>query len=144
MDPLLAFLKQGMSPNKLALTVAFGAIWGMFPIIGTNTVICIATAFVFKLNQAAIQIVNYAMYPIQIALLIPFVQLGFWLTGGDSSAYELDEIWTVMEQDRWRAFQSLGEVVWMAVIGWAIGALGLFFTLWASLKVVFQRVASKD
>lgn len=139
--PLLAFLQQGMSPDKLAMTVAFGVMWGTFPIIGTNTLICIATAFVFKLNQAAIQVVNYAAYPLQLVLMLPFIKLGFWLTGSDSSAYELDGIWEVIQEDRWKAFQTLGEIVWMAMAGWTMFALVAFFGLWFSLRLVFAKMA---
>lgn len=141
--PLLVFLQQGMSPNKLAMTVGFGVIWGTFPLIGTNTLICIATAFAFKLNQAAIQIVNYAVYPLQLALLVPLIKLGFWLTGKDSSAYQLDGIWQVIQEDRWKAVQTLGEIVWMAVTGWSVFALIAFFGLWLSLRRVFARMANK-
>ena len=54
LDPLLALLKQGMSPNRLALCVALGIVIGNIPILGVSTLICAAIALVFRLNLPAI------------------------------------------------------------------------------------------
>jgi len=44
--------------------------------IGTTTVICLAAAFSFRLNVVASQIANHAMFPLELALVIPFIRLG--------------------------------------------------------------------
>ncbi len=142
--PLLGFLKQGVSPEKLSLTVAFGAIWGTFPILGTNTIICIGTAMAFRLNHAAIQLVNYAMYPIQLALIIPFIKLGIWITGQNALNYTFDEIWEIMKADQWRAFQTLGEILWAGLLGWLIFAVPLFLLLRFLLTPVFKRLVKEQ
>ena len=140
-EPVLSYLQQGMSPSKLAMTVAFGFIWGIFPVIGTNTLICIATAFVFKLNQAAIQIVNYAVYPLQLVLMLPLIKLGFWITGSDSTAYALEGIWEELQEDRWAAFETLGEVIWMGIVGWAVFASVMFFIVRFVMEQIFKRLS---
>ena len=38
--PLIAQLKQGVTPEKLALTVALGLVLGIFPILGATTLLC--------------------------------------------------------------------------------------------------------
>ncbi len=138
--PLLGFLKQGISPTKLALTVAFGAIVGTFPILGTNTAICIGLALIFKLNQGAIQLVNYGMYPIQLALIIPFIQLGMWILGEDAVDYTFDEIWTILKEDQLEAFKTLGIVLWAGVLGWFLFAIPVFFGALFGLKPIFQKM----
>ncbi len=75
----IAFLKQGLSPRKLALCVALGCVLGVFPVLGSTTILCAAVAWVARLNQPAIQTVNYLIYPLQWALLIPFYRMGQWL-----------------------------------------------------------------
>ncbi len=69
-------LTQGMSPRRLALTLALGAALGMLPAVWGSTLICALLAFRFKLNQAVIQAANYLVYPVQIALFVPFYRLG--------------------------------------------------------------------
>jgi hypothetical protein len=49
---------------------------GINPIIGTTTVFCLAAAFSFRLNLVASQIANHAMFPLELALVIPFIRLG--------------------------------------------------------------------
>jgi uncharacterized protein (DUF2062 family) len=68
-------LQSGLMPAKLSLTICLGASVSMMPIPWT-TVICALLAARFRLNLAAIQAVNYLCYPLQIALFIPFCQLG--------------------------------------------------------------------
>jgi uncharacterized protein (DUF2062 family) len=75
-DPLLAQLRQGTSPEKLALSAAVGFTLGCFPVVGVTTTLGVAAAVVFKLNHAAVQVANYAAYPLQIALLYPLFRLG--------------------------------------------------------------------
>jgi len=61
--PILDLLQQGVTPEKIALSVALGAAIGVFPALGWTTILCAIVALVWKLNLPAIQIINYFMYP---------------------------------------------------------------------------------
>src|SRR5262249_31861133 len=74
--PIIELLRQGVTPEKMALSLALGVALGVFPALGWTTTLCAIAALVLRLNLPAIQIVNYFMYPAQIALLIPFFRLG--------------------------------------------------------------------
>ena len=63
------WLRHGMSPRRLALTLALGFAIGCIPMVGVPTVLCAALAILFGLNQPAIQAANYAAMPLQIDLL---------------------------------------------------------------------------
>jgi uncharacterized protein (DUF2062 family) len=75
------WLRQGISPRRLALTLALGFAVGCIPVVGIPTLICAALAVALRLNLPAIQAANYAAMPFQIALILPFVRLGGWLSG---------------------------------------------------------------
>lgn len=81
--PLTAQLRQGITPEQLALTLALGAVLGVFPILGATTALCAVAGVALRLNQPAIQLVNYLMYPLQIALLLPFYRAGEKLFGAE-------------------------------------------------------------
>jgi uncharacterized protein (DUF2062 family) len=66
---------MGASPEKLAWSIATGLLIGINPILGSTTVLCLAIAFVFRLNVAASQIGNHIVYPLEILLVIPFIRL---------------------------------------------------------------------
>ena len=74
--PILALLRRGATPQRLAWSLAAGLLIGVNPLIGSTTIACLALAFVFRLNIAASQITNHLAYPIQLILVIPFIRLG--------------------------------------------------------------------
>lgn len=74
--PIKAQLAQGITPEQVALTLALGAVLGIFPILGASTLLCAGVGVWLRLNQPLIQLVNYLAYPAQIALLLPFYRAG--------------------------------------------------------------------
>src|SRR5215472_18851503 len=74
--PILDLLRQGITPEKIAQSLAFGLVLGVFPVLGSTTILCALAAIIFRLNLPAIQLVNYFVYPLQLALLIPFIRFG--------------------------------------------------------------------
>ena len=79
--PILQLLTQGITPEKIALSLAFGIMLGVFPVLGTTSLLCLIAALVFRLNLAAVQLVNLLVNPLWFALLIPFVRVGERLFG---------------------------------------------------------------
>lgn len=74
--PIFALLRMGASPRKLAWSIAVGLLIGINPVLGSTTVVCLAAAFILRLNVAASQLANHAVYPFELLLLIPFIRLG--------------------------------------------------------------------
>jgi uncharacterized protein (DUF2062 family) len=71
-----AWLCKGVTPFRLALTLALGFAIGCIPVLGIPTVLCAGLALGFGLNLPAIQAANYAAMPLQLVLILPFVRLG--------------------------------------------------------------------
>ena len=73
--PVLALLRMGASPEKLAWSIAAGLLIGINPILGSTTILCLAVAFIFRLNVAASQLGNHIVYPLELILVIPFIHV---------------------------------------------------------------------
>lgn len=73
------WLRQGVSPDRLALTLALGFAIGCIPVVGAPTILCAVLALALGLNLPAIQAANYAAMPLQLVLIAPFLRLGAWL-----------------------------------------------------------------
>jgi hypothetical protein len=73
-------LRQGITPRRLALTLALGFAIGCIPVVGIPTLVCAGLALALKLNLPAIQAANYVVMPLQLLLIVPFMRLGAWLT----------------------------------------------------------------
>ena len=117
-DKLLAFLTRGLTPERLALCVALGIALGLVPALGTTTLLCTLAAFVFRLNLAAILLVNYFVYPLQLALLIPFIRAGEWLFGAKPLDLSLGLIQRMLEADLWHTVFGLWTAILRAVMVW--------------------------
>jgi uncharacterized protein (DUF2062 family) len=75
-EPLSGFLTQGLSSQKLALSLAFGITLSTFPVLGVTTILCTLAALTLRLNMPVIQFANYLAYPLQILLLVPYYHIG--------------------------------------------------------------------
>ena len=75
--------QHGVTPRKVALTLALGSVLGIFPILGASTPLCAIVGIWLRLNQPIIQLVTSLVYPVQLVLLIPFYRAGERLFGAD-------------------------------------------------------------
>jgi len=73
--PVFALLRMGASPENLAWSIAAGLLIGINPILGSTTILCLALAFIFRLNIAASQLGNHIVYPLELILVIPFIRI---------------------------------------------------------------------
>ncbi|MGA2349123.1 MAG: DUF2062 domain-containing protein [Terracidiphilus sp.] len=76
-----AWLRDGVSPQRLALTLALGFAIGCIPVVGVTTALCVVVALTLRLSFPVIQAANWAAMPLQAALIVPFIRLGGRLFG---------------------------------------------------------------
>jgi uncharacterized protein (DUF2062 family) len=77
--PLLRLLRVGVTPRRLAWSLALGIVIGINPSVGITTLLVILLAWAFGLNQIASQIGCTAAAPLHLLLFIPFIELGVHL-----------------------------------------------------------------
>lgn len=77
--PLLRLLRGGVTPRRLAWSLALGMMVGINPTVGITTVLLILIAWIFRLSQAASQLGMHAMAPLHVLLFLPFMQAGVYL-----------------------------------------------------------------
>lgn len=76
---LQAAFGQGLSNEKVALSCTVGVLMGLMPLAWGSCALCLLIGWQFNLNHPLIQVLNYALYPLQIALFLPFFYAGSWL-----------------------------------------------------------------
>ena len=118
--PIIELLRQGVTPEKIAFSIALGVALGVFPVLGSTTALCALAALVLRLNLPAIQVVNYFVYPLQIALLIPFFRLGERLFHAPHLPLSVPQIYAMIHANMWNAIRSLWTTAWHAVIVWCL------------------------
>lgn len=142
--PVIAQLRQGTTPKMMALTLAAGCVLGVFPILGSTTILCAVVAASFGLNQPVIQAVNYLMYPAQIALLFPLYRAGEWLFRQPPvPLFSLRELTERFWNSPGQFFIDYGLVAVYGVVAWALIATPLFALLYAVLHAPIRALAAR-
>ncbi len=117
-DPVLALLRQGVSPADVALAVLLGLAFCVFPLAGIPTLLCLVAAGAWKLNLPLIQSVNYLGAPLQWLLFIPFMRIGERLLGYAPLPLTLDKLRDTIEAGGFAAIRELGSAIAHACLGW--------------------------
>src|SRR4051812_1217439 len=74
--PVMAQFRQGLTPSKIALSIVVGVTMGLCPVLNTTTMLCLVAAFLLRLNQPVVHVLNQAVAPLQFMLVIPFIRAG--------------------------------------------------------------------
>jgi uncharacterized protein (DUF2062 family) len=142
--PIVELLRQGVTPEKMALSLALGAALGVFPVLGTTTALCALAAFLWRLNLPAIQIANYFAYPLQIALILPFFRAGEILFGAPHLPLSLAQILAVVHASFWGATRFLWTTIWHAAVAWCLIAPMFVALAYVILAALLLRIAQRQ
>ena len=123
--PVLALLRMGATPEKLAWSLAIGVAVGINPLVGSTTVLCFAVILALRLNTVAGQLANHLMYPVELALVVPFIKLGEMLFGTGPLPVAVREILPMTKRDPHGALRLLWVWEWHALVAWAMCAVVL-------------------
>jgi uncharacterized protein (DUF2062 family) len=129
-----------MTPGSLALTIAVGAALGVFPVLGSTTLLCALAAFALRLNHPAIQLANYAVYPLQLLLIAPFYAAGVWLFDGKQFQGSVGEIIKLFKNDFWTSLIALWDITVYAVLIWVLISPLIIFPLYLALRPVIGKL----
>ena len=138
-NPLLDVLKQGATPEKLSLSVALGITLGITPLLGIITIICAFLAFRFRLNAPVMIIFSNLVYPVQIALYIPFIRLGEYTFDIPSIPLSIGEMLASIRHDWIEAINRFGTANLLGLFSWAIIAVPLCGAIYFSTLYLFRK-----
>jgi uncharacterized protein (DUF2062 family) len=137
--PLMALLRQGVTPARLALSLALGIGIGLIPVLGVSTALCAMVALGLGLNLPAIQLVNYLLTPLQLLLIIPQLRLGEWLVGAPPFPVTLESGLALLSHGVVDAVRVLSTAIFHATLGWLAAAPPLTVLLYLVLASAFRR-----
>ena len=139
-QPIINLLRQGITPEKIALSLAIGVCLGVFPVLGSTTALCALAAILFRLNLPAIQLVNYFVYPLQLALLIPFIRFGEIIFRAPHVPLSLTIIVDSIKRSAWQTTKTYWTSGWHAMIAWClVGPLAIWI-LYLVLTPILRRL----
>lgn len=119
--PLLRLLRGGITPRRLAWSLALGMVLGINPSVGLTTVVVVLLAWIFGLNQLAAQIGSHVVSPLHLLLFVPFIELGVHLFHTRQlplSRLQLEHL----SHHPIRLVRSIWQWEWHALIIWGVVA----------------------
>jgi uncharacterized protein (DUF2062 family) len=132
------WLVQGITPRRLALTLALGFAIGCIPVIGIPTFACAALALALRLNLPAIQAANYLVMPLQLVLIVPFVKLGGWLMS--SGPNQAANTGALVNSSPLKLLSQLGSLTGHAMLAWFVIAVPAVLLMTLTLTAVLRRI----
>ncbi|MGI4757752.1 MAG: DUF2062 domain-containing protein [Janthinobacterium lividum] len=114
-------MRGGVTPRRLAWSLALGIVLGINPSVGFTTLLVIVLAWIFGLNQIASQVGAHTMAPIHLLLFIPFVELGVHLfhTGRlPMNRHQIEHL----SHHPWRLLRDIWQWEWHALVVWGVVA----------------------
>lgn len=140
--PVLAQLRQGITPEQIALTLALATVLGIFPILGATTLLCGIAAWLLRLNQPLIQAANYLLTPVHLALLLPFYRAGEALFGQTHvPIFSIDELTARFRAAPLQFFIDYAMVGVYGIVVWCLIAVPLAALLFVLLRALTRRLA---
>ena len=137
-EKVLEWLQCGLAPRQLAFTLALGFAIGCIPVVGIPTLVCAALALTLRLNLPAIQAANYAVMPLQLLLIVPFVRLGGWLIA--SNRNQPLQAGTLLHASPHAIATQMGWLAGQALLAWVLIAMPAVLLLTFMLTKVLQRI----
>ncbi len=119
--PLLRLLRGGVTPRRMAWSLALGIVLGINPSVGLTTLLVIVLAWTLGLNQIASQIGVHAVAPFHVLLFIPFIELGVHLFRTSSLPMNRRQL-EHLSHHPLRLVQNIWQWEWHALIVWGIVA----------------------
>ncbi len=146
LNPIIAQLRQGITPDEVAATIALGGMLSIFPILGSTTLLCGLAGYLFRLNQPIIQLVNYAAYPAQLLLLIPFYRAGESLFGQPHIPLSIPLFLERIHAGFLQFLHDFGRIALQGIVVWGLlapfaGAL-VYFAIRPPLRTLARRLGS--
>jgi uncharacterized protein (DUF2062 family) len=142
-DPITLLLTQGVTVDRIALSIAIGAVVGVFPVLGTTTVLCTVAAAALRLNLVAVQTVHFAMTPLQLLLIIPFVRIGERILGRPPQPLSVEQGLALIASGALRAIHVLWDAILHAMLGWLLVGPMLIVAAYLLLRPVLAHAAQR-
>lgn len=139
-DPILAFLKQGVTPSKLAWAISLGIVLATMPVFGSGTLLCLLAIWLFRLNPAAVLLVNQLAYPLQFLLYFPFIRAGEWLFDAKPLPLSISQIFSMFANDLGNAMSVLWWSTLYAIVAWVIIMGPIAYILYVIFTKIFSRI----
>lgn len=139
-DPILALLKQGITPSRLAWAISLGIVLATMPVFGSGTVLCLLAIWLLRLNPAVTLLINQFAYPLQFLLYFPFLRAGEWLFNAKPLPFSISQIFGMFADDLPHALIVLWWSTLYGIVAWIIVMIPVAYLLHFIFKAILSKI----
>ena len=142
-DPLLAQLTQGVTPNKLAATLAIGTACALFPFFGLTTLLALGVGLALGMNQPILQTLNQILGPLQLVMILVYVRGGEWIWRAHENRFSIADMLRTFRDASFNEFlQRFGWAGIHAFTAWLISVPIIIIGIYYPLRPVMSKLAA--
>jgi len=120
--PVIGQLTCGITPERLSWAIAAGIVLGVFPVLGTTTLICLFAGWAFRLNQPVLHVFSNLVYPLHLALIVVFIHMGQHLFNVPLLSFSIPELLAKFKDSPQQFFREFGMAAFHGVVAWMVVA----------------------
>ncbi len=143
-QPVLNQLTQGVTPDRIAATLATGTVCSLLPFLGFTTLLNLGVGLALRMNQPILQALNQLLGPLQLALILVYVRGGELLWGHAGEGFTVGEM---IREFRDRSFleflQQFGWAGIHAATAWALTSPLIAAVLYLASRPLLRRAAAR-
>ncbi|GEM_PF-5844698 len=132
-----------MPIEKMSLILALGICVGIMPVFGISTWLLLLLAIIFKLNIAAIQLVNYATVILKYILFVPFLKMGQFLFSTSDSNIRILDIVKHYREDFIGTFHTFWQMNLAGLMVWLVISIPLGIWIYYKSQPLLERQRQK-
>jgi hypothetical protein len=139
----VALFKQGLTPIQLTQSILVSALISIIPILGVSTFLLTVLSIKRNLNLPIMIAISYILWPIQLLMIIPFINIGEFIFSIPQSNHSAQEIIASFQESFFGTLSRLSFELLCGFGGWLLTAVP-FFTLVYLVSISIFKLISKD
>lgn len=141
--PIANQLRQGTTPEKLSWSVSLGLTLGIFPIMGSTSLVCFIVGHLLRLNQPVLHLFKTFTYPFHLALILVFIRFGQLLNGVPPIPFSISQLLSRFKDDPAQFASDFGIAALHGIEAWAITASFLIPLLYFISLPILRKLLGK-
>jgi uncharacterized protein (DUF2062 family) len=128
LDPGVEYIKSGAEPKTLAASAAAGFCNGLCPVLGVSAGLTMLMVLASRgaLHGPMALLANFISVPVELALILPYVRVGEWITGSPRVELKPVGITDLFKQGSGDLLRSVGCALLAWALTWPLVAGGVY------------------
>lgn len=144
LGPIRALITQGITPDRIALTLAVGTACSVLPFLGFTSLFNLGVGLWLRLNQPILQTLNQLLGPLQLVLILVYVRIGEKIWHAPPMPLSVSTLVKSFRESPGAFMQRFGWTGVHAATAWALSAPFIVAGLYFGLRPVLRRFAQRS